>query len=87
MQARLHSCAGLRVGIWLLARQTTPTFHLSPTHFLTGLRTHLGLPHPMVAHLSRCQCGHTINDLGTHLFQCPCGNKHIVTHIHFKILL
>jgi hypothetical protein len=67
MQAHFHSCAGLGVGVWLLFCPTTPAFHLSPTHLLTTLHTHLGLQHLMVAHLSRCQCGHTIDDLSTHL--------------------
>jgi hypothetical protein len=68
------------VGVWLLFHPTTLAFHLSPTHFLTTLHTHLGLQHPMVPHLSRCQCGHTIDDLNTHLLQCPCGSEHIITH-------
>jgi hypothetical protein len=69
MQARLHSCAGSRTSVWLLTCLTAPAFHLSLTHLLTTLRTYLGLPHPMVAHLSLFQCGNsTIDDLGTHLF-------------------
>jgi hypothetical protein len=42
---------GLRASVWLLIHPITPTFHLSLTHFLTTLRTHLGLPHPIIAHL------------------------------------
>jgi hypothetical protein len=34
----------------------------------------------MVAHLSSCQCGHIINDLGIHLLHCPCENEHIAAH-------
>jgi hypothetical protein len=48
--------------------------------FFTTLHIHLGLPHPIIAHLSRCQCGHTIDDLGTHLIQCPYGNERLVAH-------
>jgi hypothetical protein len=80
MRAHLHSCAIPRAGVWLLTFLTTPTFHLSSTHFLTTLCTYLGLPHPTVAHLSQCQCGHTIDDLNTHLFQCPCRGECIITH-------
>jgi hypothetical protein len=36
------------------------------------------LPHPTIAHLSQCLCAHTIDDLGTHLFRCPCRNECIV---------
>ncbi len=74
---------GAKVGTWLLIHLITLTFHLFSTHFLTTLRTHLVLPHPMVAHLSRCQCGHAIDDLGTHLLWCPCGGEHIATHNTF----
>jgi hypothetical protein len=80
MWIRLCSCAGSRVGAWLLACPTTPTFPLSSAHFLTTLRTHLGLPHLTVAHLSQCWCDHTINNLGTHLLRCPCENEHTVAH-------
>jgi hypothetical protein len=80
MRANLRSCAGLKVGVWLYARPTTLTFRVSLTHFLITLCTYLGLPHPTIAHLSRCQCGHTIDDLSTHLFQCPCGNERTSAH-------
>jgi hypothetical protein len=45
MQARLRSCVGQGVGVWLLTHPTTPTFRLSSTHFLTTPCTHFGLPH------------------------------------------
>jgi hypothetical protein len=41
-------------------------FILNP--LFISLRIHFGLPHPTIAHLSQCQCGHTIDDLSTHLF-------------------
>ncbi len=66
------------VGTWLLVHPTTPAFCLSPTHFFTSLHTHLGLPHPTMVHFSRCQCGHTINDLGTHLLRCPYKNERTI---------
>jgi len=80
MQAHLHSCVGLGVGVWLLIRLTTPTFHLSSVHFFITLHIHLGLPHPTIAHFSQFQCAHTIDNLYTHLLQCPCGSEHIATH-------
>jgi hypothetical protein len=61
MRTHLRSCAGPKASTWLLIRPTTPAFHLSLVHFLTTLRTRLGLPHLIIAHLSWCQCGHTIN--------------------------
>jgi hypothetical protein len=86
-QACFYSCVGLGASVWLLAYPTTPTFYLSSAHFLTTLHTCLGLPHPIVANLSWCQCGHTIDNLDTHLFWCPCGSDHITTHNTLWILL
>ncbi len=80
MGTRFYLCVGLRVGVWLLTRPTTPAFHLSLTHFLTALCTHFGLPKSMVAHFSQCQCGHTIDDLCTHLFRCPYESDRIIAH-------
>ncbi len=53
---------------------------LERAHFLTTLHTCLGLPHPIVANFSWCQCGHTIDNLDTHLFRCPCGSDCITAH-------
>ncbi len=55
-----------RLGINLLG--TTLAFNLSSIHFLTSLHTHLGFSHLTITHCSYCQCGHTIDDLGIHLF-------------------
>ncbi len=71
---------GPRAGTWLLACPTTLTFCLFSDHFFITLRTCFGLPHPIVVHLSWCQCGHTIDDLGPHLFLCPCGSECIAAH-------
>jgi hypothetical protein len=38
------------------------------------------LPHFIIAHFSDYQCGHTINNPGTQLLQCPCGSEYIATH-------
>ncbi len=75
---------GLGAHTWLVTRPTTPTFHLSSAHFLIELNTRLGLPHPTMAHLSWCYCGHTIDNLGTHLLRCPCGNECTTIHNTFQ---
>jgi hypothetical protein len=75
---------GLGVGTWLLVRLTTLAFYLYSTHFFTTLRTCLGLPHPITTHLSQSQCGHTIDDLGTHLFWCPYGSECTTSHNTFQ---
>jgi len=67
MWAYFRSCASPRVGAWLLIYSTTSTFHLSSIHFLITLHTCLSLPHSIVAHLSQCKCGHTIDNLSTYL--------------------
>jgi hypothetical protein len=38
------------------------------------------LPHPLITHLSQCQCGHTSDDLGTHLLRCPYTSEHTIAH-------
>ncbi len=53
---------------------------LSFTHFLITLCLHLDIPHLKVPYLSRCLCGHTINDLDIHLLCCPCGKERTTTH-------
>jgi hypothetical protein len=78
-----YSCVGSGASSWLWTCPTTPIFHLSLAHFLITLRTRLGLPHPIITHLSQCQCGHTIDNLGTHLLQCPCKSERIVAHDTF----
>ncbi len=67
------------IGVWLLVHLTRFAFCLSLVHLFTMLCTHLGLPHPTIAHLSCYQCGHTIDDLIIHLFQCSCENEHATT--------
>jgi hypothetical protein len=48
------------------------------------LHTHLGLPHLRVAHISQCKCGHTIDDLGTHLLWCPYKSECMTPHDTFQ---
>ncbi len=83
MQTRFHSCVGPGANVWLLTHPTISTFGLSPTHFYTPLCTHFGLPHPTMANFSWCQCGHSINDLSTHLFRCTYENEHTTAHDTF----
>jgi hypothetical protein len=87
MQARFHLCVGPRTSTWLLTRPTTLTFCLSPTHFFTTLCTCFGLPHPMVAHFSWCQCGHAIDYLGTHLLWCLYESEDTTTHDTFRVII
>jgi hypothetical protein len=34
----------------------------------------------MVAHLSWCECDHTIDNLNTHLLRCLCESEFTTTH-------
>ncbi len=86
VRACLCSCVSPTTRTWLFVRPNTFSFRLSSTHFLITLRIHLGIPHPMVAHLSWCQCGCTIDDLGIYLLHCPCKSEHITTHDNFVII-
>jgi hypothetical protein len=87
MQTCFNSCVGPRVSLWLLACLTTFAFRLSLTHFLATFRAFFGLPHPTVAHLSQCQCDHTIDNLDTHLLRCPYKNECITTHDTFQDII
>jgi hypothetical protein len=82
--AHLHSCVGLASRAWLLTRPNTLSFRLSSIHFLTTLHIHFNIPHLTILYLSKCWCGHTIDDLGIHLLCCLCGNEHIVPHDTFQ---
>jgi len=75
----MHKSRGRHLGI-------SSSYHTSissSAQFCTTLWTCLGLSHLIVAHLSWCQCGHTIDDLCTHLLWCPCGSECIVAHDTF----
>jgi hypothetical protein len=63
---------------WLLAHPSTCS-----AHFLTTFDICFDISHPTIPHLSRCQCGHTINNLGIHLLYCFCGSEHTSTHDTF----
>jgi hypothetical protein len=67
-----------------IGSSTTPSFCLSLVHFLTTFHIYLDTSHPTIPHLSQCQCGHTINDLGIHLLCCLCESEHTTTHDTFR---
>ncbi len=79
-------CASPRVGAWLLIHPTTLAFHLFSTHFRTTLHIRFILSHLMVDHLSQCQCGHAIENSGTHLLCALVGVNLQQPMIHFEIL-
>jgi hypothetical protein len=79
MQTCLQSCA------YPIVWSSTPTFRLSSIHFPLGFHTHLGLPHPIVAHF------HTIIvDISLMIWVSTCFGAHVgmntTTHDFFEIL-
>ncbi len=84
MWARFHSYVGLVTWVWLLTHFNTLSFCLSSPHFFITFRIHLNITHPTILHLSRCRCGHTIDDLNIHLLYYLCNNERIATHDTFQ---
>lgn len=78
VRAHLCSYASPIVRAQLLAHPSTCS-----AHFLTTFDICFDISHPTVPHFSRCQCGHTIDNLGIHLLYCFCGSEHISTHDTF----
>jgi hypothetical protein len=56
-------------------------------HFFIALCTCFGLQHPIVAYLSQCQCGHTIDNLGTHMFRCPYKSERTTSKNTFRNII
>jgi hypothetical protein len=52
VRACFRSYASLVIRAWLLAHPSTPSFYLYSAHFLTTFHICLGIPHPIVPHLS-----------------------------------
>ncbi len=64
---------------------TSPSYHTYILFVLNSLHYNITYfpwlaTNVIFAHFSCCQCGHTIDDLGIHLFWCMCGNGCITTH-------
>jgi len=78
------SCACLAVGAWLLAYPSTPSFPFVFCPFSYNILYSFWYITSYIPYLSRCQCGHTIYDLGIHLLHCPCNNEHTTTHDMFR---
>jgi len=67
-----------------LTSPTTLAFCLSSAHFLIALHFRLGLSHSIVVHFLWRQCDHTIDNLDTHLFRCPCRSECTSIHNTFQ---
>jgi len=65
--ARILSCFGLGVSIWLITRPTFPTFWLYSPPFFTMFQTWFGLPHPSITCIFQCVCTHPIDVTSVHL--------------------
>jgi len=78
--ARILSCYGPRVNVWLTTWPIFLAFRLSSLIFSTTLRKQLRLPHPSIVSVFQCVCTHPINPMGIHLLHCVHGNECIKTH-------
>jgi hypothetical protein len=63
MRAHIRSCVGPAIEAWLLAHPNILSFCLPSTLFFMAFHICFGIPHPIVPHLSWCQCGYIIDDL------------------------
>jgi hypothetical protein len=78
--ARICSCLGKGVGIWLVARLSIRSFHITHFIFTLVLHFHLGLIQPLTFSLFMCECEHELDAFGTHLVYCLLGGQRIATH-------
>ncbi len=79
-RARIHSCLGKGVGLWLVVRPFICSFHITHFIFTSALCLHLGLIQPLTSNLLTCECGHGLEIFGTRLACCPFGGQRITTH-------
>ncbi len=66
-KARICSCSGKGVGLWLVARSFIRSFHITHSTFTLALHFHLALIQPSASSLFMCKHGHMLDASGTHL--------------------
>jgi hypothetical protein len=72
IQTSLQTCVDPTIGVWLLVCATTFVFCWSLVLLFTTLCTHLGLPHPIIAHF------HVINvDIPLMIYLSICFDAHV----------
>jgi hypothetical protein len=73
-KTQIHFCSGKGVGLWLVAKPSIHSFHI--THFtFTSLHFCFGLIQPSTSSFLTCECGHGLDASNTHLVRCPFGSQ------------
>ena len=82
-RARLLSQTAPGAGAFLTAVPLMQSLRFTHECFRTALRTRLGLPHPAIAGVRRCECGEELQEgvlAGQHLMRCGRGGERTLTH-------
>ena len=82
-RARLLSQTAPGAGAFLTAVPLMQSLRFTHECFRTALRTRLGLPHPAIAGVRRCECGEELQEgilAGQHLLRCGRGGERTLTH-------
>jgi len=79
-RARILSCFGLGVNVWLIIWSTFPTFWLYFPPFFTMFEMWFGLPHPSITGIFQCMCTHPIDVTIVHLLHYTHDNERMGTH-------
>ncbi|GAQ93619.1 hypothetical protein KFL_017180010, partial [Klebsormidium nitens] len=82
-RARLLSQTAPGAGAFLTAVPLMQSLRFTHECFRTALRTRLGLLHPAIAGVRRCECGEELQEgvlAGQHLMRCGRGGERTLTH-------
>ncbi len=72
-RARICSCLGKGVRLWLVANPFIYSFRIAHFTFISTLCFCFGLIQPLASNLFTCECGHKLDTSGTHLIHCSFG--------------
>ncbi len=82
-RVRLLSESGVGAGAFLGAVPCMQSLRFTHECFTTAVRLRLGLPHPALAGIRRCECGEELSEgiaAGQHLLRCSRGGERTLTH-------
>ena len=82
-RARLLSESAVGAGAFLGVVPIMQSLRFTHKCFVTALRIRLGLPHPSIAGIRRCECGEELPQgilAGQHLLRCSRGGERTLTH-------
>jgi hypothetical protein len=79
-KAHICSCWAKGARVWLLARPSIYSFHITHFIFTLVLRFCLSLIQHLMSSFFTCECGHGLDASNTHLARCPFGGLRITAH-------